>query len=90
MPKDIREKTEVIQKLHDAQLGFAGLRAPNVMVSGDEVFLIDFDWAGKVNEARYPLNLSRSVKWPKEAKELEMEYILLDHGRFVLDKLFSE
>ena len=70
LPKDIREKTEkAIQKLHDGQFVFGDLRGPNVMVSEDKVFLIDFDWAGKVNEARYPLNLSRSVKWPKEAEE---------------------
>jgi len=84
LPKDIREKAEkAIQKLHDAQLVFGDLRAVNVMVSGDKVFLIDFDWAGKVNEARYPLYLSRSLKWPKEAEELEMEYILMDHDRFI-------
>jgi len=91
LPKDVREKTEkAIQKLHDAQLVFGDLRAVNVMVSGDKVFLIDFDWAGKVNEARYPLNLSKSVKWPKEAQELEMEYILMDHDRFMLDQLFPK
>ena len=91
LPKDIREKAEkAIQKLHDGQYVFGDLRAVNVMVSGDKVFLIDFDWAGKVNEARYPLNLSRSVKWPKEAKELEMEYILMDHDRFMLDQLFPK
>jgi len=91
LQKDVREKTEkAIQKLHDAQLVFGDLRAVNVMISGDKVFLIDFDWAGKVNEARYPLNLSRSVRWPKEAKELEMEYILMDHDRFMLDQLFPK
>ena len=91
LPEDVREKTEeAIQKLHDAQLVFGDLRAVNVMISGDKVFLIDFDWAGKVNEARYPLNLSRSVKWPKEAEELEMEYILMDHDRFMLDQLFPK
>ena len=90
-PKDTREKAEkAIQKLHDAQLVFGDLRAVNVMVSGDKVFLIDFDWAGKVNEARYPLNLSRSVKWPKEAEKLEMEYILMDHDWFMLDQLFPK
>ena len=91
LPKDIREKTEkAIQKLHDGQFVFGDLRGSNVMVSKDKMFLIDFDWAGKVNEARYPLNLSRSVKWPKEAEELEMEYILMDHDRFMLGQLFPK
>jgi len=52
------------------------------MLSGDDVFLIDFDWAGKVNETQCPLlNISRSVKWPKEAKELGTEYILTGHDQ---------
>ena len=60
LPKDIREKTEkAIQKLHDAQLVFGDLRAPNVVVSGDGAFLVDFGWAGKVDEARCSLSLSR-------------------------------
>jgi len=90
-PKDAREKTEkAIQKLHDAQLVFGDLCAVNVIVSGDKVFLIDFDWAGRVNKALYPINLSRSVKWPKKAEELEMEYILMDHDRFMPDQLFPK
>ena len=48
--------------------------------SGDEVLLIDSNWAGKVNEMRCPLlNLSGSVRWPREAKELETEYTLTGH-----------
>ena len=90
-PRDARDKTaKAIQTLHDASLVFGDLRAPNVMFSGNEVFLIDFDWAGKVDEARYPRNLSRSVRWPEEAEELEMKPILMDHDWFMLDQLFPK
>jgi len=90
-PKDARERIEkAIRKLHDAELVFGDLRAPNVMFSGKKVFLIDFDWAGKVNEARYPRNLSSVVKWPGKAVELEMKPILKDHDLFMLDQLFAE
>lgn len=79
-PGDAREKVEeAVRKLHAAQLVFWDLRGPNIIFSEGKVFLVDFDWAGKVNEARYPRNLSRSVTWSKEAEELEMNPILMDH-----------
>ena len=53
------------------------------MSSGDKVFPVDFYWAGRVNEARYPRNLSTRVKWPGKAAELEMQPILMDHDRFM-------
>jgi len=90
-PNDAREKIETaIQKLHNSQLVFGDLRGPNVVFSGGSVFLIDFDWAGRVNEARYPRNLSRRVKWPRKAEELEMKPILMDHDLFMLDQLFPK
>jgi hypothetical protein len=90
-PKNAREKTEkAIKKLHDAQFVFGDLRGSNVMFSGDDVFLIDFDWAGKADEARYPRNLSSGVTWPGKAEELEMQPILKDHDLFMLDQLFPK
>ena len=65
-------------------------RGPNVMFSKGEVFLIDFDWAGKKGEAQYPRNLSRQVKWPEKAEELEMKPIESNHDITMLDRLFSK
>jgi len=88
-PEDAREKMEkAIQKLHDAQLVYEDLRAPNVMFPGDKVLLIDFDWAGKVGKAHYPRNLASWVKWPEEAENLEMKPILEEDDWFMLDQLF--
>ena len=90
-PKDAREQTEkTIQKLHDAGLVFGDLRGPNVMFSRGKVILIDFDWAGREGEVRYPRNLSSRVRWPGETEELEMQPILIDHDRFMLDQLFPK
>jgi len=90
-PNNAREQVEaVIKKLHAAQLVFGDLRGPNIIFSEGKAFLIDFDWAGKVNEARYPRNLSGSVTWPEEAGKLEMKPILMDHDWFMLDQLFPE
>jgi hypothetical protein len=53
------------------------------------VHLIDFSWARKVNEAQHPLHLSKHVTWPEEARELELEPILVDYDRFMLDQRFK-
>ena len=90
-PNDAREKIEkAIKTLHDAKIVFGDLRAPDIIFSGGNPFLIDFDWAGKEGEARYPRNLSRSVTWPKEVEELEMKPILMDHDWFMFGQLFPK
>ena len=91
LPDDGREQIkDAIQKLRDAKFVFGDLRRPNVMFSKDKVFLIDFDWAGEKGKVRYPRNLSRRVKWPEEAEELEMKPIEYCHDIFMLDQLFSK
>jgi hypothetical protein len=90
-PMDAREKAEeAIKKLHDAGLVFGDLRTPNILFSGGKISLIDFDWAGKVGEARYPRGLSRGVKWPTEPASLERELIKTEDDIFMLGQLFSE
>ena len=68
-PENAQEKIErVVQKLHEVQLVFGDLRASSILFVGDDPFLTNFGWAGKVNEVRYPRNLSRSVKWMGKRK----------------------
>ena len=91
LPDDARKQIEnAIQKLHDKEFVFGDLRGPNVMFSKDKVFLIDFDWAGKKGEVRYPRNLSRRVKWPENVEKLEMKPIDYGHDIFMLNQLFSK
>lgn len=47
-----------IQKLHADDLVFGDLREPNVLVSGQSVMLVDFDWCGKAGEARHPSDVN--------------------------------
>ena len=90
-PDDACKKVEeAIKKLHDAEFVFGDLRAPNIIFSGGNAFLIDFDWAGREGEARYPRNLSRGVNWPKEVEELEIKPILMDHDWFMFNQLFPK
>lgn len=54
---------EIVNTLHRLFFVHGDLRAPNVLVKGDGVFLIDFDWAGRQGTARYPLHLNPDVEW---------------------------
>ncbi len=69
-PNVIGDLERALNILHGEGLVFGDLRRPNIMImpgpnKDDTVRLIDFDWAGKENEARYPihLNQSKEVKW---------------------------
>lgn len=56
-----------VQTLHAHDLVFGDLHGPNVMVSGDRVMLIDFDWCGKVGEAEYPSDINlEEIKWHED------------------------
>ena len=89
-PENAREQTEeAVEKLHSAGFVFGDLRLPNVLFSKGKVFLIDFDWAGKSGEARYPHSLSRSVDWPADPESLELKIIEPDHDLFMLRQCFS-
>ncbi|KAJ7096756.1 hypothetical protein B0H15DRAFT_56971 [Mycena belliarum] len=87
LPADFaRQLTEIVDVLHGGGYVFGDLRWPNIMVAEDginepKVKLIDFDWAGEVGEARYPINISQNVGWPagvvamgriEKAHDLEM------------------
>jgi len=62
----------------------------SLLFSGDNVLPIDLDWARRVNEARYPRNVLRSVKWPRKTEELKMIPKPSGHDWFVLDQLFPK
>ncbi|KAJ6486913.1 hypothetical protein C8R45DRAFT_930490 [Mycena sanguinolenta] len=56
---------EAISLLHSADLVFGDLRPPNVMLNGDNIAIIDFDWAGKEGEVSYPIIINmNAITWP--------------------------
>ncbi|KAH7903334.1 hypothetical protein BJ138DRAFT_1096518 [Hygrophoropsis aurantiaca] len=68
----LEDLEKAIQMLHDEGFVFGDLRPPNVMVEdGGRVQLIDFDWAGKEGEVKYPRTMSTSIDWPKGAQAWE-------------------
>ncbi|PBK73208.1 hypothetical protein ARMSODRAFT_720832 [Armillaria solidipes] len=66
-PNVVGDLERALSILHGEGLVFGDLRKPNIMIvpEDDTVRLIDFDWAGKENQVRYPihLNQSKEVKW---------------------------
>ncbi|KLO11987.1 hypothetical protein SCHPADRAFT_807966, partial [Schizopora paradoxa] len=70
-----REKLmQAINILHEKGFVFGDLRRPNVLTRGADLFLVDFDWCGKVGEARYPANIRmEDMNWhPEVGPRVEM------------------
>ena len=72
-------------RLHENGLVFGDLREPNVMIKGDRVLLVDFDWSGKEGETRYPLNLNTKIVWAQGVEPGAV--ILKKHDEEMLEKL---
>ncbi|KAJ7023788.1 hypothetical protein C8F04DRAFT_1193099 [Mycena alexandri] len=66
------ELAKILDVLHGAGFVYGDLRGPNIMLTdaSKKVQLVDFDWAGRAGEARYPISLSANVKWPPGSKGL--------------------
>lgn len=85
-----------VRMLHAAGLVFGDLRGPNVLLVEDRVMLIDFNWAGKEGEAKYPgdilLPLERTeippIKWHPQVKRGGL--IKQKHDVFMFSKLTGE
>ena len=61
---------DILDCLESAGMVHGDFRAANIMLKpGDEAkaVLVDFDWAGKAGEVRYPITRSNSFGYPGEA-----------------------
>lgn len=78
-----------IAALHAENFVFGDLRLPNMMVNGDDLAIIDFDWAGKEGEACYPItiNMSSPGTWPLGVKRGGK--ILKKHDLHMVDKIVA-
>ncbi|KAI0054827.1 hypothetical protein BV25DRAFT_1816451, partial [Artomyces pyxidatus] len=72
VPEGIRGDVErAISLLHDAGFVYGGLRRPDILVTSKDgaekngAMLIDFDWAGRAGQTRYPflINKSKECVW---------------------------
>ena len=78
--------TSILTLLMDKKYVHGDLRRPNIRVVGDTVRVLDFDWAGKEGEARYPPDLNKKcAEWHLEVKGGGV--IKSDHDRHLITHL---
>ena len=53
--------------LGEANLVHGDLRKPNILVEGEKIRIIDFDWAGTAGTVKYPICLSTAEDWHENA-----------------------
>lgn len=95
VPPDIIQAVRAaVQRLHDSDFVFGDLRPPNVVVrrvaqeDGSTQWhgsLVDFDWAGKAGEAKYPVNINTEIEWAEGV--CAAEFIKKEHDLEMLQKL---
>ncbi|KAF8654708.1 hypothetical protein AX16_003459 [Volvariella volvacea WC 439] len=77
-----------LDTLHERNIAFGDLRRPNVVIGEDgRPYLIDFDWSGEAGQAKYPLYISESIRWPPGVQALSP--ITKDHDIWMLDHHFA-
>jgi hypothetical protein len=59
------------------------IREANIMVSKDRIrfMFVDFDWAGKIGEARYPMHVNTVDLPVRPDGPLDGELILAEHDK---------
>ncbi|KAF5386517.1 hypothetical protein D9757_005879 [Collybiopsis confluens] len=76
LPEPVKNRIrEALDILAEGGFVFGDLRRTNVMLAdgeeplGERIRFIDFDWAAKDGEMRYPFDLADVVRWPSGASE---------------------
>ncbi|RPD56942.1 hypothetical protein L226DRAFT_615287 [Lentinus tigrinus ALCF2SS1-7] len=75
VPDDVRDAIKrAVKLLHENKMVHGDIRLGNVIIAkptgaegedtGKRVRIVDFDWAGTEGEVRYPLFLSKVIRWP--------------------------
>ena len=75
-----------VNKMHDKGYVHGDLRPQNILVLTDNtICILDFDWAGKEGEVRYPQELNTSSKWHHGVKCGGL--IFKEHDLYLIDAL---
>ncbi|KAI9463374.1 hypothetical protein F5148DRAFT_1313294 [Russula earlei] len=83
--------TAALTDLHQAGFVHGDVRDVNTLVNNNNpsgFMLVDFDWAGKIGEVRYPPNVNRNDIWRPMAV-IDGEMILPDHDMQMLGAMFD-
>jgi serine/threonine protein kinase len=80
------EVQRALELLHSHGLVFGDLRLPNILITKDgKVKLIDFNWAGEDEQAKYPSLISQEITWPEGVEA--MAVMRTQHDLAMLHKL---
>ena len=81
--------SRAVDILHQADFVHGDLRGPNfVLTKHGDIKIIDFDWAGRDGEVRYPPHLSKGIDWHPEVKRAGgMIRIRKAHDEYMLKQL---
>ena len=86
LQEEIRRKLE---QLHQHSYAHGDIRSTNIMVKKtgeDRVMLVDFDWAGRIGEVRYPMNMNTKIARP--AGVYGGELIMANHDMEAVDLMY--
>ena len=82
---------DTIIEMHQNHIVHGDIRDTNVMVdtASNQFRLLDFDWAGKVEEVKYPkfVNTQPELRRPKDVEDGKV--ILPDHDVAMVDNIFE-
>jgi len=97
LPQDVIDAVKAgVDALHAEDFVHGDLHGPKIMIAdappegaaeGDRVRFVDFDWAGKAGEFRYPVHLGSYIC--KTAGVSDHVHIEMEHDRKMLAMLFS-
>jgi serine/threonine protein kinase len=90
--KWLKDLDNIVSKFHAQGYVHGDLRPPNIIVDGETLMLIDFDWGGKDADATFPqirLNpILRDHRWESPTKKRDS--IVLEHTKREMRKILGE
>ena len=88
-PKILDDLQDILSRLHGEGFVHGDIRDTNIMVleGGERLMLVDFDWAGKVGEVRYPMNVYRGERLWRPDGACGGELITAEHDIQMLENL---
>ncbi|KAH9918870.1 uncharacterized protein B0H18DRAFT_882474 [Fomitopsis serialis] len=89
-PAHVASLRAAVRTLHERGFVFGDLRHPNVLVVGERMVLIDFDWCGKAGEARYPSDILLDGQIPWHHSVRRGGLIEKVHGRHLFRMITGE
>ena len=87
-----RKCSDVLEMMHDGGYCHGDFRSNNLLVVQEEdderLYIIDFDWAGKAGEAKYPYFMNHfHINWPEGARDGKL--IKPEHDCYFVTTMFD-